>query len=137
MLSGPHLSKLQNPLMAETFHRTGAVEIWGRGTNRVIEECERYGIEPPSFEEQAGAVAPGRGTGRRPRVRRQWTKMLDTTPDFLPARMINEYVYWPQLAYLEWVRREWDDNADTVEGRFARRLGQFALKQQEGTPHES
>lgn len=55
-LSGPHLSKLRNPLIAETFHRTGAVEIWGRGTNRVIEECQRYGVDPPAFEEQAGGL---------------------------------------------------------------------------------
>lgn len=55
-LAGPHRSIPRNPLIAETFHRTGAVEIWGRGTNRVIEECQRYGIEPPVFEEQAGAV---------------------------------------------------------------------------------
>lgn len=42
-------------------------------------------------------------------------------PDLLPARMVNEYVYCPRLAYLEWVQGEWDDNADTVEGRFAHR----------------
>jgi len=54
MLSGPHLSKLRNPLIADTFHRTGAVEIWGRGTNRVIDECKRYGITPPLFEELQG-----------------------------------------------------------------------------------
>ena len=56
MLSGPHLSKPRNPLIADTFHRTGAVEIWGRGTNRVIEECGRYGIAVPTFEEQGGAL---------------------------------------------------------------------------------
>jgi ATP-dependent DNA helicase RecG len=50
-LSGNHKSVLRNPLIAEAFHRTGAVEIWGRGTNRVIEECERHGIDPPTFEE--------------------------------------------------------------------------------------
>jgi ATP-dependent DNA helicase RecG len=55
-LAGPHLSIPRNPLIAETFHRTGAVEIWGRGTNRVIEECRRYGLEAPTFDEQAGAV---------------------------------------------------------------------------------
>lgn len=55
-LSGPHPSELRNPLIASTFHRTGAVEIWGRGTNRVIEECKRYGIDPPTFEEQHGYV---------------------------------------------------------------------------------
>ena len=54
MLSGPHLSKLRNPLIPDTFHRTGAVEIWGRGTNRVIDECKRYGIAPSLFEELQG-----------------------------------------------------------------------------------
>lgn len=35
----------------------------------------------------------------------------------LPVRMVNEYVYCPRLAYLEWVQGEWADSADTVEGR--------------------
>jgi ATP-dependent DNA helicase RecG len=56
MLTGPHLSRPRNPLIADTFHRTGAVEIWGRGTNRVIEECQRYGVSAPTFEEQAGSL---------------------------------------------------------------------------------
>ncbi len=55
-LSGHHLSRLRNPLIAETFHRTGAVEIWGRGMNRVIAECERHGAAPPTFEERQGFV---------------------------------------------------------------------------------
>jgi ATP-dependent DNA helicase RecG len=56
MLSRPHESILRNPLIAGAFHRTGAVEVWGRGTNRVIEECERWGIEPPSFEVVTGSL---------------------------------------------------------------------------------
>lgn len=55
-LSGAHKSVLRNPLIAETFHRTGAVEIWGRGTNRVIEECAHHGIAPPTFEEVSGGL---------------------------------------------------------------------------------
>ncbi len=39
----------------------------------------------------------------------------------LPARMINEYVYCPRLAYLEWVQGEWAESADTEEGRFRHR----------------
>jgi CRISPR-associated protein Cas1 len=35
--------------------------------------------------------------------------------------MVNEFVYCPRLAYLEWVQGEWDDNADTVAGRRAHR----------------
>lgn len=56
MLSGPHLSRLRNPKIAETFHRVGAIEAWGRGTNRVIEECRKYGIEPPTFREESGML---------------------------------------------------------------------------------
>lgn len=56
MLSASHPSVLRNPLIAETFHRTGAVEAWGRGTNRVIEECLRWGIDPPSFEERGATL---------------------------------------------------------------------------------
>jgi len=39
----------------------------------------------------------------------------------LPARMVNEFVYCPRLAYLEWVQGEWAESADTAEGRFAHR----------------
>jgi CRISPR-associated endonuclease Cas1/CRISPR-associated protein Cas4 len=39
----------------------------------------------------------------------------------LPARMVNEYMYCPRLAYLEWVQGEWADSADTVEGRYRHR----------------
>lgn len=39
----------------------------------------------------------------------------------LPARMVNEYVYCPRLAYLEWVQGEWAESADTVEGRLQHR----------------
>lgn len=39
----------------------------------------------------------------------------------LPARMINEYQYCPRLAYLEWVQGEWQESADTVDGRFRHR----------------
>lgn len=56
----------------------------------------------------------------------QATLPLDAPPlpagtPLLPARMVNEYVYCPRLAYLEWVQGEWADSADTVEGRIAHR----------------
>jgi CRISPR-associated endonuclease Cas1/CRISPR-associated protein Cas4 len=37
----------------------------------------------------------------------------------LPVRMVNEYVYCPRLAFLEWVDGEWADSGDTEEGRRA------------------
>lgn len=39
----------------------------------------------------------------------------DTPP--IPVRMLNEHVYCPRLAYLMWVQGEWQDSADTIEGR--------------------
>ena len=39
----------------------------------------------------------------------------------IPARILNEFVYCPRLAYLEWVQKEWADTADTVEGRHVHR----------------
>ncbi|MFO7655156.1 MAG: CRISPR-associated endonuclease Cas1 [Candidatus Krumholzibacteriia bacterium] len=47
--------------------------------------------------------------------------VVGSLPDLVPARMLNEYVYCPRLAWLEWVAAEWADSADTVEGRTAHR----------------
>jgi ATP-dependent DNA helicase RecG len=66
MLTGPHESILRNPLIAGAFHRTGAVEVWGRGTNRVIEECERWGVELRGGDRLVvGDVPRGHRAGRR------------------------------------------------------------------------
>ena len=39
-------------------------------------------------------------------------------PDYLPARMVNEFVYCPRLFFFEWVEGVFRENADTVEGKF-------------------
>ena len=41
------------------------------------------------------------------------------SPFFIPARMVNEYVYCPRLFYLEWVQGEWTDSVDTLKGNLA------------------
>ena len=56
LLTQEHRSIPRNPLIAGAFHRTGAIEVWGRGTNRVIEACRAYGIAEPTFTEASGAV---------------------------------------------------------------------------------
>ncbi|MDN5924660.1 MAG: CRISPR-associated endonuclease Cas1 [Xanthomonadales bacterium] len=42
---------------------------------------------------------------------------LGADQPLIPVRMLNEHVYCPRLAYLEWVQGEWADSADTVDGR--------------------
>jgi len=48
-------------------------------------------------------------------------RRTEALPDLVPVRMLNEFVYCPRLAYLEWVQGEFQDNADTVEGRYRHR----------------
>ena len=42
-----------------------------------------------------------------------------TTGDhpLVPARMVNEFVYCPRLAYLMWSQAEWAETGDTVDGK--------------------
>jgi CRISPR-associated protein Cas1 len=34
----------------------------------------------------------------------------------IPARMVNEFIYCPRLAYLMWTQGEWSETGDTAEG---------------------
>ncbi len=45
----------------------------------------------------------------------------DKNKPLIPARVLNEYVYCPRLAYLEWVQKEWQESPDTVQGRHIHR----------------
>ena len=40
----------------------------------------------------------------------------DDLPDYLPARMVNEFVYCPRLFFYEWVEGIFRESSDTVEG---------------------
>jgi len=84
-----HKSVLRNPLIAEAFHRTGAVEVWGRGTNRVIEACERHGIDAPTFEAEGlsvtvtfrAAIAPTPQVGTKSALSRHQVRVLEEARD--------------------------------------------------------
>jgi len=44
-----------------------------------------------------------------------------TAPDLIPASMLAAYAYCPRLSYLQWVQGEFQDSAETVEGRHLHR----------------
>ena len=46
---------------------------------------------------------------------------MSDVPELVPARMVNEFEYCPRLFYLEWVQSRFEDNPDTVEGRYVHR----------------
>lgn len=49
------------------------------------------------------------------------SETLADLPDLVPARMVNEFEYCPRLFYLEWVQARFEDNPDTVDGRYQHR----------------
>jgi len=54
--------------------------------------------------------------GRKPPLHtRRRTRPVEL-PDYLPARMLNEFVYCPRLFFYEWVEGVFAHSADTVEG---------------------
>ncbi len=55
-LKKPHESYPRNKLMAKTFYKGGHIESWGRGTIKVIEECEKHGLPEPLIEERSGGI---------------------------------------------------------------------------------
>src|SRR5690606_29232849 len=60
----------------------------------------------------------------------------------VPARIINEHVYCPRLAWMEWEARAWADNLDTAEGTDAHRRvneehGDVAPDADAASPHRS
>lgn len=55
-LKGNHLSRPRNPLIAEVMFRGGFIEMWGRGTNNIIEECKKAGLPEPEFVEERNSV---------------------------------------------------------------------------------
>ncbi|MFB3854456.1 MAG: CRISPR-associated endonuclease Cas1 [Vicinamibacterales bacterium] len=54
----------------------------------------------------------------RPRPAEARLRRPPALPDYLPARMLNEYVYCPRLFYYEWVEGVFAHSADTLDGSF-------------------
>ncbi len=95
-LSGRHDSKPTNPLIAGAFHRTGAVEVWGRGTNRVIAMCKKHGAPPPTFEERQefmivtfkAQLVAGGAAGTKSELESQLESELESQPESLDRRVL-------------------------------------------------
>jgi len=51
-----------------------------------------------------------------PEPNRTRIAQLAPSPDYLPARMVNEFVYCPRLFFYEWVESAFRESADTLEG---------------------
>jgi len=57
-----HTSKPFNPLIAGTFFRSGQIEAWGRGIEKITEACKIWGKPKPFYEIRANEVMIGFNT---------------------------------------------------------------------------
>jgi len=55
----PHTSKPYNPLIAGTFFRSGQIEAWGRGVEKITEACKSWGKPEPFYRVWANEVMIG------------------------------------------------------------------------------
>ncbi|MDE2956078.1 MAG: CRISPR-associated endonuclease Cas1 [Bacteroidota bacterium] len=56
-------------------------------------------------------------SGESPNARQRPSEASGFRSPLVPARMVNEWVYCPRLAYLEWIEGEWAASTDTAEGK--------------------
>ena len=61
-LFSPHTSKPYNPLIAGAFFRSGQIEAWGRGVEKMAEACKSWGKPEPFYRIRANEVMIGFNT---------------------------------------------------------------------------
>jgi len=55
-LTSRHTSRPFNPDVAGTFFRSGLIEAWGRGIERIVSSCRRNGTPGPTFAHEPGGL---------------------------------------------------------------------------------
>jgi CRISPR-associated protein Cas1 len=77
-----------------------------------------------SVELSLGDLPPGRGREGAPVAGQRacsTTACATQLPDYLPARMVNEFAYCPRLFFYEWVDGVFRESVDTIEGSIQHR----------------
>ena len=64
-IRNPHDSYPYNPLIANVLYSTDYIENWGSGVRRIIEACQKRGVEAPTWSIEGGFVVV---TFKRPAV---------------------------------------------------------------------
>jgi ATP-dependent DNA helicase RecG len=54
-----HTSQPYNPLIASTFFRSGQIEAWGRGIEKIRDACLKWGKPEPFYDVDSGEVMVG------------------------------------------------------------------------------
>ncbi len=55
-LKRKHASYPKNPRLANVFFKGGLIEVWRRGTLKIVNECIAYGLPEPEIEIMTGGI---------------------------------------------------------------------------------
>jgi ATP-dependent DNA helicase RecG len=58
-LLSPHTSKPYNPLIASAFFRSGQIEAWGCGIEKITDACKEWNMPEPFFRVRPNEVMIG------------------------------------------------------------------------------
>jgi ATP-dependent DNA helicase RecG len=64
-LFSTHTSKPYNPLIAGAFFRSGQIEAWGRGIEKIMSACKEWGKPEPFYQVRPNEVMIGFNTEPR------------------------------------------------------------------------
>ncbi|MCM1531572.1 MAG: putative DNA binding domain-containing protein [Bacteroides sp.] len=56
-LLGKHTSKLRNPKIANVFYKSGFIEAWGRGIQKILDGFQEEHLTPPTFRAEQGGFS--------------------------------------------------------------------------------
>ena len=94
-----HASVPFNPDIATTFFRSGLIESWGRGTLKIINECQIAHLPPPVFKyDLSGFVIEFRQRASASRTKTSGKTSGKTTDKILYFISQNQEITIPQLA---------------------------------------
>jgi ATP-dependent DNA helicase RecG len=93
-----HDSQPHNPDIANAFFRAGYVETWGRGIERICEECAKHGIPNPEYTLRPEDVMVKFIGHKPPKAPKTQSETLDDT---LGERLIRSILLNPKATQTE------------------------------------
>ena len=79
-----HRSKPRNSLIADTCFKAGYIDSWGRGTIKIIEACQEFGLPEPVLKEEQGGFLSKIFKGTE-KVRRKYGENTEAKKEYLTA----------------------------------------------------
>lgn len=121
-LKKDHPSQPANPHMAHVFYLRGIIERVGRGTQKILDECEEAGLRPPQWKEAAGGIQLiFHGASRESRLNQRQQELLRRLK---PGDRVRPSEYYSEMEGATSQRQLRRDLSGLETGGWIRKVGQ-------------